>query len=122
MVPRINQEKEMAIKIVQSEPDSSVIKQKICDHCGVSLKFLPQDLFLYCEHLCIECPKCKEYIIIKEAKIPWILLGYTISAILWLIRYYSIAQIAWVFIMAPIILGITIKIGAHFYIKRSKNI
>ena len=34
----------MAIKIINSTPHKSVVKRKVCDNCGVTLKYVPNDI------------------------------------------------------------------------------
>jgi RNase P subunit RPR2 len=63
----------MAIRIVETKPDPSVIKQVICKNCGVKLEYLPIDAqhktytsFGDTEsYSCITCLNCAEEITIK---------------------------------------------------------
>ena len=56
----------MAVRVVNPEPDKSVIKQVICQNCGATLEYVPRDVqskTVYCmtesESITfIECPQC----------------------------------------------------------------
>ncbi len=63
----------MVIKIVDEEPDPSVIKKTICKNCGIKIEFLPIDvlsktLYSFGEseiYRYIPCPKCNSEITVK---------------------------------------------------------
>ena len=40
----------MAIEIIDETPDPSVIKDVICEHCGIKLTYLPVDLQISTDH------------------------------------------------------------------------
>ena len=59
----------MAIRIIKQEPDKSVVKQCVCNNCGVTLEYTPHDVTyktyhdygggsdLYAEFKCPNCNK-----------------------------------------------------------------
>lgn len=67
----------MAIRVVNEEPDESVIKNAICKHCGVKVEYLPidekeQKMYFMGEYegyyKYIDCPKCNNRIETKKNK------------------------------------------------------
>jgi uncharacterized protein with PIN domain len=65
----------MTIRVVKTEPDSSVIKRKVCKNCGATLEFVPNDVktHVYTEidggsdsYDYIDCPNCNRVVIVKN--------------------------------------------------------
>jgi len=63
------------VKIIDEEPDPSVVKQIICKSCGVKLEYVPNEVTRQdgrdysggadgCEF--IMCPKCKKTVVIRS--------------------------------------------------------
>lgn len=61
------------MKIIDNTPHYTVVKQKICQHCGVTLEYVPNDVkaktesdwygnIEYIEYL--ECPNCKAELVV----------------------------------------------------------
>lgn len=67
----------MTVRIIKEEPDKSVIKQVICERCGVTLEYLPIDVQIhttphewgsYDSVSYIKCLKCNNTIYVDEHK------------------------------------------------------
>lgn len=67
----------MAIKVLNDEPDPSVLKQVICGKCGVKLEYAPIDVKYktYSDYsggsdtdYYLPCPKCKTNISVSRPK------------------------------------------------------
>ncbi len=65
----------MTIRIINPEPDPSVIRICVCRKCGVKLEYVPLDIQKtlnydytgdYDEWFFIQCPKCSEKIQVKR--------------------------------------------------------
>lgn len=65
----------MAVRIIEQKPDPSVVKQKICRHCGVKLEYVPNDVKTYSGrdysggsdgHEWIDCPNCNKKVILSS--------------------------------------------------------
>ena len=61
----------MAIKVIKDGPDTSVVKQVVCNHCGATLEYTPIDVQQrsYMDYggdtatsYWINCPKCNNHI------------------------------------------------------------
>lgn len=63
------------VKIIKTEPDKSVVKQKVCKHCGMTLEYLPIDIKSIhgqdysggpdgCTY--IVCPNCNAHVILSR--------------------------------------------------------
>jgi hypothetical protein len=61
----------MAIKIIDDKPHKSVVKKRICDNCGVTLEYTPNDVKTTTyqdygggsdSYDYITCPNCKRRI------------------------------------------------------------
>ena len=59
----------MAIKIIDEKPHKSVLKKRVCDYCGVTLEYTPNDVKTATsydygggsdDYEFIKCPKCKK--------------------------------------------------------------
>lgn len=64
----------MAVKIVESKPDPSVVKRCICKKCGVTLEYVPIDVRVHKEtdytgstdrYDVIDCPNCSYMVFVK---------------------------------------------------------
>lgn len=64
----------MTVKVINPEPDSSVVKKKVCNNCGATLEYVPADV----QHRdttdytggsgfieWIVCPNCKVEVTVK---------------------------------------------------------
>jgi hypothetical protein len=58
----------MAVKVIDDKPDASVVKRVVCQKCGVTLEYLPQDVRKTThtdysgdtdEYFWVDCPNCK---------------------------------------------------------------
>lgn len=65
----------MTIRIINPEPDKSVVRRCICRNCGVKLQFVPMDIQKelhydytgdFDEYYFIQCPKCNKKIQVKR--------------------------------------------------------
>jgi hypothetical protein len=65
----------MAVRVKETKPDKSVIKTKVCPHCGATLEYVPNDVQSYhgtdygggpdgCTW--IDCANCSKQIILKS--------------------------------------------------------
>lgn len=65
----------MAVEIVNDQPDPSVRKRKVCQNCGVTVQYVPNDVKEYsgrdysggpdgCRW--VRCPKCGKQIILES--------------------------------------------------------
>ena len=110
----------MAIKIVQSEPDPSVIMQRICLNCGVTIEYLPRDILKYKGELSIHCPHCGIEIIIKKAGYYWFLIGTILSICLVMVKSsLDIYTFSWWITVVPLILFSILEIIQYFWRKRN---
>ena len=64
----------MAVRIINDEPDPSVVKQVVCKNCGVKLEYVPADVQdgSYTDYTgstdpykYIDCLKCKQRVILN---------------------------------------------------------
>ena len=51
------------MRVVSYEPDSSVVKQKVCSHCGVKLEYVPNDVQIRYEKDYTGCVDTVRYIV-----------------------------------------------------------
>jgi DNA-directed RNA polymerase subunit RPC12/RpoP len=65
----------MAVKVVSTEPDPSVVKYAVCRNCGVRLEYLPMDVKEHHGtdigggpdgHEWIDCPQCSKQVILRS--------------------------------------------------------
>ncbi len=65
----------MAVKIISTVPDKSVVKQVICQNCGATLEFVPLDVMVYRGRDIgggpsgtewIDCPNCTKQVILNS--------------------------------------------------------
>jgi len=64
------------VKIIKNEPDQSVIKRIVCQNCGATLEYVPNDVKLLWSGtdygggpdgaMGFSCPKCHEQIITRR--------------------------------------------------------
>jgi DNA-directed RNA polymerase subunit RPC12/RpoP len=64
------------MKVINSEPDKSVVKTIICMHCGVTIEYVPNDIKVLWRATEIdggievgmgfECPNCNKRIVTKR--------------------------------------------------------
>ena len=59
----------MTVKIIKTEPDRKVIKEVVCNNCGVTLQYVPNDVKNYVHNdygggsdtiYYIDCPACNK--------------------------------------------------------------
>ncbi len=58
------------MKIVDVKPHESVVKRRVCKHCGVTLEYVPKDVVIRQYSCCgsletdpfIKCPNCEHWI------------------------------------------------------------
>lgn len=64
----------MAIRVISTVPDKSVVKQVVCRNCGATLEYVPQDVKTHNGidmgggpegHDWIDCPNCTKQVILK---------------------------------------------------------
>lgn len=64
----------MAIRIIDTQPHKSVVKEIVCRNCGVTLEYTPNDVKDYISHdygggsdtyYYIPCPSCNHKVSIK---------------------------------------------------------
>lgn len=57
------------VRVINSTPDASIVKQKVCRNCGVTLEYTPNDVAIkktidYTGHVdvdhVIKCPSCQK--------------------------------------------------------------
>ncbi len=66
----------MSVKIINETPDSEVVKQIVCQNCGVTLEYTPNDVILLWSGTDygggpdgakgFKCPKCNKNVITKR--------------------------------------------------------
>mgnify|MGYP001593746208 CR=1 FL=1 len=65
----------MTVKVVETKPDASVVKRKVCGNCGATLEYVPNDVRSIhgtdysggadgCEY--ITCPNCKKRVTLRS--------------------------------------------------------
>lgn len=64
----------MTVKIIKTEPDSTVVKEAVCRNCGVTLQYVPKDVKNHVHHdyaggsdtvYYIECPACNHQVHVR---------------------------------------------------------
>jgi len=64
----------MAVKVIKTEPDASVVKRIVCKHCGATLEYLPVDvkekswscMTEPCGCTYVVCPQCSSDVTIRS--------------------------------------------------------
>jgi len=65
----------MSVKVISTVPDVSVVKRKICHHCGATLEYVPNDVKEYSGRdysggpdgkKWIDCPNCGEEVTLRS--------------------------------------------------------
>ena len=46
------------VKIINTIPDSSIVKRKVCNNCGATLQYVPNDIRI---HLSTDYTSCREF-------------------------------------------------------------
>lgn len=64
----------MTVKIIDTQPHKSVVKETVCGNCGVTLQYVPNDVKKYVHHdygggsdmvYYIDCPACSKQVNVK---------------------------------------------------------
>jgi ribosomal protein S27AE len=65
----------MTVRVIKKKPNKSVVKRKVCDNCGVTLEYTPQDIHRRDGtdygggpdgEEWIVCPECGKKVILKS--------------------------------------------------------
>ena len=65
----------VVVRIIDTTPDKSVVKQDICKNCGCTLEYVPKDVKTVASKdysgatdllRYIECPSCKAHIVVAQ--------------------------------------------------------
>ena len=65
----------MTVRVIKTEPDPRVVKRGICEHCGATLEYTPNDIHKYegtdysggpDGYEWINCPNCNKEAVIRS--------------------------------------------------------